>query len=145
MRPYHIALLLCAALLPGCAGTAGPGAHAGDPYIVTSQHTPFYSYGPSQPSGPDMALPRGTRLTMLSYEYGFSHIAIEATGQAGYVATEDIGPTTPAPKPAPSPVAARHRRIMEESPYPKPVREDSIPLPVFEDTLPPPNAPPFRY
>jgi hypothetical protein len=139
----HIALLLCTALLPGCAVTTGPGAHAGDPYMVNAGHTPFYSYGPSQPNGPDMSLPRGTRLTMLSYEYGFSHIAIEGAGQAGYVATEDIGPTTPAPKPRPIP--ARRRRIMEESPYPPPAREETIPLPVFEDTLPPPNAPPFRY
>ena len=145
MRPHFFAILLCAALLPGCAGSSGAGVHAGEPYIVKTQHTPFYSYGPSQPSGPDSSLPRGARLTMLSYAYGYSHIAIEGTGQTGYVSTDDIGPAGPAPEPTPIPIPAHHRRIMEESPYPTPVKEDTNQLPVFEDTLPPPDAPPFRY
>ncbi len=145
MRSFFIALLLCAALLPGCAGPTGAGAHAGEPYLVSAAHTPFYSYGPAQATGPDSSLPRGTRLTMLSYAYGYSHIAIEGTSQTGYVATDDVAPAPPAPKPIPLPAPPRHRRIMEEAPYPTPVKEDTNALPVFEDTLPPPGAPPFRY
>ncbi len=32
---------------------------------------------------------------MLSYEYGYSHVAIQGTGQTGYVATEDLAPAPP--------------------------------------------------
>ncbi len=146
MRPTYIALLLCTAILTGCAGTdTGVGAHAGDAYIVKSAHTLYYSYGPAQASGPDSSLPRGTRLLMLSREYGFSHIAIAGTGQTGYVSTDDLAPAPPLPKPAPLPTPVRHHRIMEEEPLSTPDNPDKIPLPVFEDTLPPPNAPPFRY
>jgi hypothetical protein len=113
--------------------------------MVKAPHTPFYSYGPAQPTGPDSSLTRGTLLTMLSYSYGFSHIAIAGTGQTGYVSTDDIGPAPPAPKPTPYPIPAHHQRIMEELPQPTPVHEDTLPLPVFQDSVPPPGAPPFRY
>lgn len=48
VRP--VALALCAMIMAGCASTdAGPGAHAGETYIVKTDHALFYSYGPSQP------------------------------------------------------------------------------------------------
>jgi hypothetical protein len=113
--------------------------------MVSAAHTPYYSFGPAQSTGPDSSLPRGTRLTMLSYEYGYSHIAIVGTGQAGYVPTDDVAPAPPLPRPPSLPPPVRHRRIMEEAPYPPPPKEDTNELPVFQDTLPPPGAPPFRY
>jgi hypothetical protein len=131
-------------MLAGCAAQSGAGVHAGDAYIVNSPRSLFYSYGPAQASGPDFALSHGTLLTMLSYEYGYSHVAVAATGQTGYVPTDDLAP---APKASPTPsllaLQSRHRR--DDSRPPTPEEESQIPLPEFPQSEPPPNAPPFRY
>jgi hypothetical protein len=136
-------------LLAGCLSAAGPGSHAGEPYIVNSQRTLFYSYGPAQASGPDFALSHGDRLTMLSREYGYSHVAVAATGQSGYVATEDVVAAPPLPTPSPSPGLAgghsRHRHRGYDSLPPTAGEQSQIPLPEFPESKPPPNAPPFRY
>jgi hypothetical protein len=131
-------------LLAGCTATGGPGAHAGDPYIVNSQRTLFYSYGPAQASGPDFALDQGQRLTMLSYEYGFSRVAVQGTGQSGYVATEDLAPAPPPPKPAPTPSHTHHRQSDNSRP-PTAEEQIQIPFPEFPESKPPPGSPPFRY
>jgi len=136
-------------LLAGCASTAGPGTHAGDSYTVKSQRTPFYSYGPAQSSGPDFALTHGARVTMLSYEYGFSHVAVEGTGQSGYVATDDLAPAAPLPAPSPSALLAsahvRHHHGADDSRPPTAEEQSQIPLPEFPESKPPPGAPAFRY
>jgi hypothetical protein len=133
-------------MLAGCAAQSGAGVHAGDAYIVKTQRTLFYSYGPAQASGPDFALSHGEQLTMLSYEYGYSHVAVAATGQTGYVPTDDLAPA-PKASPTPSLLASQsHRRHgSEDSRPPTPEEETQIPLPEFPESEPPPNAPPFRY
>jgi len=135
-------------LLAGCAGASDPGVHTGDPYIVNSHGTLFYSFGPSQTTGPDFALARGQRLTMLSYGFGYSRVSVEGTGQTGYVPTEDVTPAPPPPpppKPAPLPSPSRHRRTSANSRPPTPEEESRIPLPEFPESKPPPGTPPFRY
>jgi hypothetical protein len=137
-------------LLAGCASFVGPGTHAGDPYMVNTQRTLFYSYGPAQASGPDFALSHGDRVKMLSYDYGYSHVAVAATGQSGYVATEDLVPAPPLPKATPGPLlAASHFRRGhagdDNSRPPTPEEESQIPLPEFPESKPPPGAPSFRY
>ncbi len=111
--------------------------------------TLFYSYGPAQSSGPDLALDHGVRVTMLSYEYGFSHVAIQSTGQAGYLPTEDLAPAPPLPKSSPSVSSAashsRHRHGGQNSLPPTAGEEGQIPLPEFPESKPPPGAPAFRY
>jgi hypothetical protein len=144
--PHRATLALCAIclLIYGCS-TSGPGAHAGQPYIVNSQRTLFYTYGPAQTSGPDFALYHGERLTMLSYQYGYSQITIPETGQTGYVPTEDLAPAPPAPKPTPTPSSPHHHRPYTSSRPPTPEEESQVPLPEFPESKPPPGAPPFRY
>jgi hypothetical protein len=136
-------------LLDGCSTATGPGTHAGDAYMVKSQRTAFYSFGPAQPSGPDFALNHGARVTMLSYDYGYSHVAVEGTRQSGYVATDDLTPAPPLPAPSPSALLAlsraRHRHGGDESQLPTPEEESQIPLPEFPESKPPPGAPAFRY
>jgi hypothetical protein len=130
-------------LLAGCSGPAGPGTHAGDAYIVKSQRTLFYTFGPAQATGADFALTHGARVTMLSYDYGYSQIAIQGTGQTGYVPTEDLAPAPPLPKPSPTP--AHHRYDDAEFRSPSGDGQPRIPLPEFPETMPPPGAPAFRY
>ena len=150
MRPSHAVFLLCAILLGGCLAPAGPGVHAGEPYIVNTRRTLFYSYGPAQVSGPDFALNRGQRVTMLSYDYGFSHIAVEGSGKSGYVATGDLAPAPPAvhsayASPSASPGLAHHRRGGESSRPPTGAEQSQVPLPEFPEAMPPPGSPAFRY
>jgi hypothetical protein len=134
-------------LLAGCATTAaGPGVHAGDTYAVKTDRALFYTYGPNQANGPDFALGKGQRVTMLSFDYGYSHVAIGDTGQTGYVPTDSLAPAPPLP---PSPALAsshtHHHHIADEYESDAPIDESQIPLPTFYETLPPPGAPPFRY
>jgi len=141
-------LVLCATiLLGGCSAPAGPGFHAGEAYLVNSQRTQFYSIGPAQVSGPDFALYHGQRLTMIDYAYGYSHVTVEATGQIGYVPTEDLAPAPPAPHPSPSPSsgATAHRRNGNDGRAPTAAEQSKIPLPEFPESEPPPGSPPFRY
>jgi hypothetical protein len=141
VRSYSI--LLCAIIVAGCSTQSGPGAHAGDPYIVKVPRTLFYTYGPAQATGPDFALFKGQRLTMLSYEFGYSHVAIQGTGQTGYVPTEDLAPAPPSAgaSPGPSPAVHRHRW----TPLPNAAQQPLVPLPEFPESKPPPGSPPFRY
>ena len=147
--PLFAAILLHAMLVAGCSTAGGPGTRAGDAYIVKNSRTPFYSYGPAQASGPDFALSQGDRVTMLSYEYGYCHVAVQGTGQSGYVATEDLAPAPPQPKPAAPALAGgshpRHHRSGYGSRPSGPVDESQIPLPEFPESKPPPGAPAFRY
>jgi hypothetical protein len=117
--------------------------------MVTPRSTLFYSYGPAQASGPDFALGHGQRVTMLSYDYGYSHVAVEGTGQTGYVSTDDLVPAPPLAKPSPSPFPAayrgRNRHGGEDSRAPTAEEQSRIPLPEFPESMPPPSAPPFRY
>jgi hypothetical protein len=116
--------------------------------MVKTPKTLFYNYGPAQASGPDFALTQGERVTMLSYDYGYSHIAVADTGQSGYVATEDLAPAPPEATPSPTPplVASRSRRHHGADSRPPTAEEESeIPLPEFPETKPPSTAPRFRY
>jgi hypothetical protein len=145
-------------LLVGCATPGGAGSHAGESYIVSSPSTFFYIYAPATDARPDYSLDHGTRLIMLSYEYGFSHVAVAATAQSGYVATSDVAPSpppsrssaSPSPRPSPSPTPAlvvrtHHRPSSEASATAAPVDESQAPMPTFYDSLPPAGAPSYRY
>ncbi|MEA3188495.1 MAG: hypothetical protein QOD99_2325 [Chthoniobacter sp.] len=108
-------IVLCA-LMGSCAHRSG-GGHAGEKYVVNSQRTLFYRFGPAQSNGPDFALYKGQRLTMLSQQFGYSHITTE-DGQLGYVSTEDIAPAPPEPTPSPTPARRKsepaNRATIEE-------------------------------
>jgi len=141
-----ILLALGAFLQAGCSSPSGPGSHAGEPYIVNSQRTLFYSFGPAQANGPDFALYHGQQLKMLSYGYGYSHVSIQGTGQTGFVPTEDVAPAPPQARPAASPPSPLgHHRHTADSRPPTPSEQSQIPLPDFPESKPPPNAPTFRY
>jgi hypothetical protein len=139
--------LAAAIFLAACSTPSGSPSHSGDPYIVKPKGTLFYSFGPAQTTGPDFGLPGGTRLTVLSYEFGYSHVAIPATDKTGFVPTEDLAPAPPTPKPAASPTPASRmasRRHSAAVYLPSNVN-DTAPLPELPDTKPPPGSPGFRY
>jgi len=143
-------------LLVGCTTSGGAGSHAGESYIVSSPSTFFYIYAPATDARPDYSLDHGTRLIMLSYEYGFSHVAVAATAQSGYVATSDVAPApppsrssaNPSPRPSPTPalvLRTHHLPSSAASATPAHVDQSQAPLPTFFDSLPPQGAPSYRY
>ena len=145
LPPFAVFTSAALLLLAGCS-TTGPGARAGEPYIVNSHGTLFYSFGPVQAAGPDFSLPAGQRVTMLSYSYGYSHVVTQS-GRAGYVPTDDLQPAPPAPSPKPgsTPSATPHRRSTSIFRQPASADQSPVPLPEFPESKPPPNAPGFRY
>jgi hypothetical protein len=75
----------------GSTAAAHPKSPATDRYKVKADTTPFYIYGPQQPSGPDVSLKKDARLTMVSRSFGYSRVTT-TDGKTGYVGTEDIEP-----------------------------------------------------
>jgi hypothetical protein len=104
------------------------GCHQADPktdhYLVKSAKSEFYKYGPAQANGADMAIERGTAVTMVRRDFGFSQIRL-ADGHIGYVATDDLKPP-PAPPPPPRPRGSSPRRVASKSSNVAPVRGDPL-------------------
>ena len=65
-------------------------AEGGKFYAVGVEKAPFYRYGPQQGNGPDDQLPRDTVVRLIRNSFGYSKVVIQATGQQGYVASEDL-------------------------------------------------------
>jgi hypothetical protein len=137
-----ITMLFATLLAAGCA--TGPGTNAGKTYAVTTPKALFYRYGPAQASGPDFALSLGERVTMLSYEYGYSQVTIPENNMTGWVPTNDITPAAPLPKTSPAPLLASRSRHHYDEEIP-PGEQPNAPLPEFPESRPPPGSPPFRY
>ena len=98
------ALLICAATFtPGCQ-TAAVVARVknqlttpdgGQVYVVATEKTSLYRYSPQQASGPDTELPKDTLVKFIRNSFGFSKVQVAATGQQGFVASEDIMRASP--------------------------------------------------
>jgi hypothetical protein len=93
---FSLAGVLC--LSGGCALTRRnilSSADGSKLYAVTAAKAPFYKLGPQQGGGPDMELSRDTIMTLIRPSFGYSKVHL-ASGQEGYVASEDIKPAPPA-------------------------------------------------
>ncbi len=86
------------------AGCTAPGASSGR-FVIAPANSGFYKYGPAQAFGPDLALSKGQKVTMINRQFGFSQVRLD-DGQTGFVATDDLKPAPPEPKPAPTPALA---------------------------------------
>ncbi|MBA2270056.1 MAG: hypothetical protein H0W20_05605 [Chthoniobacterales bacterium] len=62
----------------------------GKMYAVGVEKTPFYRHGPQQGNGPDEELPRDTVVKLIRHSFGYSKVVIAASGQQGFVASEDL-------------------------------------------------------
>jgi len=105
-------------ILSGCSSGGGaPGR-----YVVTSAKSPFYKYGPAQTFGPDFALDRGQKVTVVQSSFGFAKVTTD-DGTSGYMPTDDLAP-------APAEAAAQVRA---------PARTASRPIRGEETFVPPPR------
>ena len=101
------AYVLAASMLAGCSSmddTAQTG------HYEVRVETPMYRYGPAQNFGPDFTLKRGQHIVLMRKEYGYSRVMTDE-GQSGYVATEDIIPSS-------APTAATAGRAGNANNYP---------------------------
>jgi hypothetical protein len=138
-------------------------------YRVTAETTPFFRLGPQQPAGPDLALKKDTRLSLVKRGFGYSQIKLD-DGTVGYVGNEDIKLLTPEEAAnettltltnttgpggsaalfggAVGPAAVSRRRPRGPAlPLPPDAQEPSLPLPDFAPGAPtskPQPTPAFR-
>ncbi len=80
---------------------------------------------------------------MLSYQFGYSHIVIQGSGETGYIPTDNVAPAPAAAQSSPQSAAVRHRLGLSRAPTPE--EESQVPLPAFPEAAPPAGSPPFRY
>lgn len=84
-------LMAVCLVLAACATGSGTGR-----YVVTAPKSEFYKYGPAQAFGPDFALNRGQKVTVVENSFGFSKVTTD-DGISGYMPTDDLAPAPPEP------------------------------------------------
>ncbi|MFN2474796.1 MAG: hypothetical protein ABR526_00440 [Chthoniobacterales bacterium] len=96
-------MVLAAAFTPGCQSGAVLARvknqlttpEGGQVYVVATEKTSFYRYGPQQGNGPDSELQKDTLVKLIRNSFGYSKVQVASTGQQGFVASEDIMRASP--------------------------------------------------
>jgi hypothetical protein len=118
--------------LAGCTtGVAGP---KGNKMIIARARAPFFKQGPAQPTGPDLELTKGQRVTLVASSLGYSRV-ITADNLTGYVETDVLAPAPyePPPPPAPKPKPwAGDRTIYSSLPTTSEVEGGGSDSPLFD-------------
>lgn len=111
-------LLPAAALLAtsfaGCSSaTKGPvvistAKHDAKVFVVSADSAAFFQHGPQAGREPDKTLSKDTVVKLIRPSFGYSKVEVAATGEQGYVASDEIRPASSAllasvsaPKPDP--------------------------------------------
>lgn len=101
-RRAALAAALCALLSAGCTSTHKTSQSTRRDarfFAVTSESAPFFRHGPQPGRDPDLKLAKDTLVKLIRPSFGFSKVQLVASGEQGYVASDDI-------KPAPSTLIA---------------------------------------
>lgn len=121
----------------------------GKPYVVATEKTAFYRYSPKQGNGPDSELTKDTVVNLIRSSFGYSKVKVAATGEQGFVSSEDIMRASPAllaslsATPAPQIAGVTTSPISTESTEEHlDVRDTDASLVPPPETLPPPDLPP---
>jgi hypothetical protein len=100
-------LLPAAALLAiffgGCSSADKPAVtststakHDGKLFVVSVESAPFFRRGPRAGVNPDKTLSRETVVKLIRPSFGYSKVEVVATGEQGYVSSEEIRPASSA-------------------------------------------------
>ena len=97
MNYVRLALLGTAALafLSGCTTSQKPAQSTSSSerlFAVTAESAAFFHHGPRQGVSPDSTLAKDTVVKLIRFSFGYSKVQIVATGEQGYVSTEEIKP-----------------------------------------------------
>jgi hypothetical protein len=96
-RSAALAASLLTILCTGCK--SADKAHAttsreGKFFAVTADSAAFFHHGPQQGRSPDMTLPKDTIVRLIRPSFGYSKIQLVASGEQGYVSSEEIKPAS---------------------------------------------------
>jgi hypothetical protein len=64
-------------------------------YAITADSAAFYRRGPQEGREPDQKLSRDTVVKLIRPSFGYSKVQLVASGEQGYVASDEIQPATP--------------------------------------------------
>lgn len=65
-------------------------------FAITAEKAPFFHRGPQPGREPDSTLARDTVVRLIRPSFGYSKVQVVATGEQGYVASEELKPASPA-------------------------------------------------
>ena|ERR1700730_1424174 len=103
-------LIACSEVDPNNASAATPGQKF---YAVTSESVGFYRHAPVPGIDPDQTLKKGALMTLIRPSFGYCKVKL-ASGERGYIASEEIGlasPTLIAAATAPAKSKSAHFRL----------------------------------
>ena len=92
-----MALALLPALFAGCKSADKPAqttTKATRLFAVTVDSASFFRRGPQDGRDPDLKLPRDTVVKLIRPSFGYSKVQVVASGEQGYVASEEIRPAS---------------------------------------------------
>src|SRR5688500_19011401 len=64
-------------------------------FAVNTDSAAFFRHGPQEGREPDQKLSKDTLVKLIRPSFGFSKVQLVASGEQGYVATDEIKPATP--------------------------------------------------
>jgi len=95
------ALALLGLIFSGCSATSKPTATTTSTakrdaklFVVSVDSTAFFRHGPQAGREPDSKLSKETVVKLIRPSFGYSKVEIAATGEQGYVSSEDIRPAS---------------------------------------------------
>jgi len=97
------AIALLGFIFPGCSAntkttatstTTSTAKRDAKLFVVSVESTAFFRHGPQAGREPDSKLSKETVLKLIRPSFGYSKVEIAATGEQGYVSSEDIRPTS---------------------------------------------------
>jgi hypothetical protein len=64
-------------------------------FAITTDSAAFFRHGPQPGREPDQKLSRDTLVKLIRPSFGYSKVQLVASGEQGYVASDEIKPATP--------------------------------------------------
>ena len=92
---------VAALIFAGCSGTTKttqttttPAKREAKLFVVSVDSAAFFRHGPQTGRDPDKKLSKETVVKLIRPSFGFSKVEIAATGEQGYVSSEEIRPAS---------------------------------------------------
>jgi hypothetical protein len=64
-------------------------------YAITAESAAFFQRGPQEGREPDKKLSKNTLVKLIRPSFGYSKVTLVASGEQGYVASDEITPASP--------------------------------------------------
>ena len=84
----------CSATNKTTATTTSTAKRDAKLFVVSVESTGFFRHGPQAGREPDSRLSKETVLKLIRPSFGYSKVEVAATGEQGYVSSEDIRPAS---------------------------------------------------